>query len=258
MSEESLLVIERRRELLRIAKDHGRVLAAEAAKRFGVSEDSIRRDLRAMAAAGLVQRVRGGALPSSGAATYNERSHRAPKSGDVLVRATAARLVEIGGLVALDSGHTSRSVAEALGGSGLTIVTSAPATAAAALAGGLTVHMLGGQVFPDVGASVDATAVDAMRSIRVDAALLGACAFDLSVGVSTPNAHEVSFKRALIESAAEVVLAIPASRVGSVAPFHVAELDDITSVIIDRSAGQDTQAVTALDSVGEHLDVRYV
>ena len=54
---------ERQREILRRLNSHGRVVAAELAAAFAISEDSIRRDLRELAARGLCRRVYGGALP---------------------------------------------------------------------------------------------------------------------------------------------------------------------------------------------------
>ena len=54
---------ERRNLILRELKSQGKLVAAELSERYGVSEDTIRRDLREMAQAGLLKRVHGGALP---------------------------------------------------------------------------------------------------------------------------------------------------------------------------------------------------
>ena len=57
-----LLLDERQTRIQQLLEQSGRVLASELAESFGVSEDTIRRDLREMAAAGLCKRVYGGAL----------------------------------------------------------------------------------------------------------------------------------------------------------------------------------------------------
>ena len=62
---QDFLLRERQTVISERLKTHGRVLAAELALEFGVSEDTVRRDLREMAAAGLCERVYGGALPIS-------------------------------------------------------------------------------------------------------------------------------------------------------------------------------------------------
>ncbi|MER6798312.1 DeoR family transcriptional regulator, partial [Amycolatopsis mediterranei] len=96
-----MLVGERRELLLaRLAAD-GKVLAKDVAAELGVSEDSIRRDLRDLAAAGLCQRVYGGALPVSPAlADYSSRTSIAVGGKD-RVATVAAALVRPGSTVIL-------------------------------------------------------------------------------------------------------------------------------------------------------------
>src|ERR1700722_12915037 len=65
-----LIPAERQRLLLDCVEHDGRIASAQAAAQFGVSEDTIRRDLRDLAEAGLVDRVHGGALRKA------ESSHR--------------------------------------------------------------------------------------------------------------------------------------------------------------------------------------
>src|SRR6476469_6890280 len=109
------MLVAHRRELLldRLARD-GRVVAKDVAEEFGLSEDSIRRDLRDLAAAGLCQRVYGGALPLSPAvADYASRTSIAV-DGKARIAALAADLVRPGSTVILDGGTTTLAVAGAL------------------------------------------------------------------------------------------------------------------------------------------------
>ncbi len=101
-----------RRDLLldRLERD-GRLVAKDLAAELGIAEDSVRRDLRELAAAGLCQRVYGGALPVSPAiADYATRLAVAPDSKQ-RVAAAAARLVRPGSTVLLDGGTTALAVA---------------------------------------------------------------------------------------------------------------------------------------------------
>ena len=101
-----------RRDLLldRLRRD-GRLVAKDLAAELGVAEDSVRRDLRELAAAGLCQRVYGGALPVSPAtADYAGRASVAPESKQ-RVAAAAVRLVHPGSTVILDGGTTALAVA---------------------------------------------------------------------------------------------------------------------------------------------------
>src|SRR5690349_23363103 len=109
----------------------------------------IRRDLRELASAGLVQRVYGGALPVSPAvADYAARTAVAPE-GKRRVAASAAALVEPGSVVALDGGTTALAVVDALPRDlRATIVTHSP-TIAVALAEhrDIDVEIIGGRLF---------------------------------------------------------------------------------------------------------------
>lgn len=248
MGDESLLVSERRKELVRVVREEGRVLAVDAARKFGVSEDSIRRDLRALAADGLVQRVRGGALPAPASAPIRERARSIPAATGPLAVAVADHVQEVGGLVVLDSGLTNLAIAQSLTSAGLTLVTSSPAIAAAGSANGLSVVMLGGVVSVDIGASVDATAVEALRTIRADVAVLGTCAVDVVTGVSTARADEVAFKRAVVASGAELVLAATAGKLGTTAAFGVADPFEVSTLFTDSTASG--QLVEGFEAVG--------
>jgi len=243
-----MMLVERRQELLRQVRDDGRVLAVDAAKRFGVSTDSIRRDLRALAAEGLVQRVRGGALRSVPTASFRERVSSSSAEVGPIAFGVARRIEEIGGIVVLDSGSTNVRVAEALRSCDLTVVTSSPAIAAAASVNGLGVIMLGGVVVAEIGASVDATAVDALRLIRADVAVLGACAVDPETGVSSGRADEITFKRAVVYAGAELIVAATADKLGTAAAFQVAEVNEITSLFTEPDA--DPDLVTAFRDAG--------
>src|SRR4051812_32891263 len=68
-----MLTAERRQTILDRLRDDGKVVAADLVEAFGVSEDTVRRDLRELAAQGLLQRVHGGALPSAPSGSFVRR-----------------------------------------------------------------------------------------------------------------------------------------------------------------------------------------
>ena len=115
MSGQDLLLLGERQDLIRARLDlSGRVIAAELAQELGVSEDTIRRDLREMAASGLCRRVYGGALRMTHASTtMNERMAIAGERKAALAR-TAAGLIPAGATVFLDAGSTNVALARAL------------------------------------------------------------------------------------------------------------------------------------------------
>jgi DeoR/GlpR family transcriptional regulator of sugar metabolism len=112
-------------------RQSGRVLAVDLAQEFNVSEDTIRRDLRELAAAGLCERVYGGALPvAPGGTTLSQRAGEAPGRKAALA-AAAVPLLTPGMTVFFDASSTNLAIARALpAGLELTAVTNTPLIAA--------------------------------------------------------------------------------------------------------------------------------
>src|SRR4051794_41720165 len=107
----------------RLRRD-GRLVAKDIAVELDVSEDSVRRDLRELAAAGLCQRVYGGALPAAPAAADYATRVSVAAAGKRRVAAAAAALIRPGSTVLLDGGTTALAVTAALpAGLSATIVT---------------------------------------------------------------------------------------------------------------------------------------
>src|SRR5215213_2149912 len=130
----------------RLGRD-GRLVAKDIAVELDVSEDSVRRDLRELAAAGLCQRVYGGALPASPAVADYAARKEVAVSGKQRVAAAAAALVEPGTTVILDGGTTTLAVVHALPlDLRATVVTHSP-TVASALADhrDVEVYLIGGR-----------------------------------------------------------------------------------------------------------------
>src|SRR5919204_6713297 len=99
-----MLVVERRELMLDRLRHDGKLVAKDLAAELGISEDSVRRDLRDLAAAGLCQRVYGGALPVSPAlADYAARTSLEPESKERVAKRAAA-LIRPGDRVILDGG----------------------------------------------------------------------------------------------------------------------------------------------------------
>src|SRR3954451_1649158 len=109
-----MLAAERKEFLLtRLERARG-LVAKDVAAELDVSEDSVRRDLRELAAAGLCQRVYGGALPVSPAMADYATRRGVAVAGRERVAPAAAALVRPGGVAILDGGTTTLAVVAAL------------------------------------------------------------------------------------------------------------------------------------------------
>jgi DeoR/GlpR family transcriptional regulator of sugar metabolism len=152
---------ERQQWILERLRSHGRVVSAELAQTFRVSEDAVRRDLRELAAQGLCKRVYGGALPLSAAATpLKQRRHEHAGRKAALAR-KAVTLVRQDQVLLIDAGSTNAAIAAALPENfGLTVVTNAPDVARVLIdREGFQIVLIGGRIHAGIGGAVGAQAV---------------------------------------------------------------------------------------------------
>lgn len=236
------LTSERLRDIeARLARD-GRVVAAELARVYETSEDTIRRDLRALAAEGRCRRVYGGALAAEPAAPVSARMTRAPAAKAAL-GAALARLVEPGMTVFIDAGSTTLACAERLEGRGVTVVTHAPAIAAALVEReGVRLVTLGGEVHREVGAALGPAVLDALATIRPDLLLLGACGVDAEAGITAHFADDAAVKRLIAARSGRVAVAADRGKLGTAAPFAVIGLAACDHLCIEAATDPETRA----------------
>src|SRR2546426_8409622 len=170
----AMLTEERRRSILQTLQREGKVLASELSKTLQVSEDTIRRDLNELAAAGELQRVHGGALPRLLApATFIERQQPAPGAKAAIAQA-AVRLIRQDQIIILDGGTTPLQVAEHLPlDLRATVITHSPPVAIA-LAEHPTVEVIviGGKLYKKEMMAVGAGTREGFRDIRADLCVL--------------------------------------------------------------------------------------
>ena len=241
----SALPDERQQIILERLALSGRVLAVDLARDLGTSEDTIRRDLRELSAAGLCRRVYGGALPVSPASgTLAEREALLPSRKAALGEATARlvqSLMRAGQVLFLDAGSTNHAVARALPpGLGVTVATNAPAIALTLLGKpGIDVLIIGGRLNSVIGAALDGRALRETREIRADLAILGACAVNAEAGVAAFDHDDAEFKRVVAVAASVVAVAVTTDKLGTAAPYAVIPMSAVNHLVIEADAPQE-------------------
>jgi len=213
-------------------------VAKEVAAELGVSEDSVRRDLRELAAAGLCQRVYGGALPASPAVADYGTRRAVEVDSKQRVAVAAAALVRPGATVILDGGTTALAVTRELPRDlTATVVTHSP-TVAAALAEhpSVEVYVLGGRLFRHSMVTCGAAAVEAAQVVHADLFLLGVTGVHPEAGLTTGDADEAAMKRALAQRAADTYVLASTEKIGAASPFAVLPFADVAGVITDASS----------------------
>jgi len=231
-----MLAASRKDLLIERLRVEGRIVAKELAAELGVSEDSIRRDLRELHAAGLAVRVYGGAVPASPAvADYGTRQSVATDSKQRIAR-FAAKLIERDSTVIVDGGTTALATIRALDPAlRCTIITHSPTVAAALLDHAAEVIIIGGRLFKHSAVASGAAAVEAARAVRADRFLLGVTGIHAEAGLTTGDADEAAMKRALAERAAETFVLGSSEKIGAVSPFDVLPFEKVTGVVVDPS-----------------------
>jgi DeoR/GlpR family transcriptional regulator of sugar metabolism len=232
-----MLTAERRQEILSRLNRDGKVVASQLVTELGVSDDTVRRDLRELAAAGHVQRVHGGALPPAPAAgSFAQRLSIAPEAKAHLAEA-ALPLLEGASVLLLDGGTTALELARRLPPDReCTVLTNSPPVAEA-----LAVHphaevvLLGGRLLKDSLVTVGAETVDALRRVRADACVLGICSLHPELGVTATDHDEAHVKRAMVAASAEVIALATADKLHTASPWIVAPLADVTHLVTDAS-----------------------
>lgn len=226
----------RKQKILLLLERDGKVTASELVEHFAVSQDTIRRDLGELAAAGLLQRVHGGALPRP-KDTGKDFFTRAGETNDVKrqLAQLAASHVEDGQIVLFDSGTTTLQIARALpAGITLTAVTHSPMIAIALSAHpGVTVILAGGQLNPVTMAASGHEALRLIQGIQADLLFTGVCALHPQVGISSLHFEEVAVKQAMLDSASQVIAVTLADKLGAVEPFVVAPCNRIHTLITE-------------------------
>jgi DeoR/GlpR family transcriptional regulator of sugar metabolism len=231
-----MLTEQRKQLILQRLRQQGQIVAASLSAELGLSEDTVRRDLRALAAEGLLQRVHGGALPASPAlGSFAVRREVEPEAKRSIARA-AGELIQPGQLVFLDGGTTCQQLARQLPhGLRATVATHSP-TIAVELAEhpGVEVVLIGGRLFKHSVVSVGAAALEAIRQIRADVYFMGVTGISAGGGLTTGDLEEAHIKRALMEQAAETWVLASREKLHAVSPYAIARCQQVTGLVVER------------------------
>lgn len=233
----------------RLSRD-GKVLAGALAQEFGVSEDTIRRDLRELAGKGVCRKVYGGALtPAPPSGPIGERL-RLGAAAKARLAAEAVRLVRPGQTLLIDAGTTNLAIAAALPRDlPLTVVTNAPGVAAALAEHELARILVLGGVYDRLrGACLGAATLRDLERINADLVFLGACAVHPAAGVTAFDPAEAEVKRAMAARGAALAAAAASDKLCAVAPFQAAPAEALSHLIVEAEA--DPQALDRFRELG--------
>jgi DeoR family fructose operon transcriptional repressor len=241
---------ERRRRIAELVHDRGSVRASELIELFGVTDETIRRDLTQLADEGVVRRAHGGAFAPTGSESSFARRLRENETAKAAIANAAAELVVDGSTIIVDSGSTTVHFVRALRDKrGLVVVTNAVTNAIELMdLPDVTVVLTGGILRPVTRGAVGELAVATLQELRVDQTFLAINGVSIEAGLTYPSFDEVAVKRAMIAAASEVILLADHTKFGQKALVKVAPIDVLTHVV--TTLGNNSEAVASLRERG--------
>ncbi|QWC85972.1 DeoR/GlpR family DNA-binding transcription regulator [Nocardioidaceae bacterium] len=244
---------ERQSAIVEEVASAGRCAVVDLASRFGVSAETVRRDLLMLERGGHLRRVHGGAV-GSGTPLVTERpvpvrtEERAAQKQAIADR--AVDLLPAAGSVLVDAGTTTARFAATVPATArLTIITHAlPVAATLGEHAGCELRLLPGRVRSTTQAAVGADTVEALSRLRVDLALVATNALGLEQGLTTPDHDEAATKRALVRAARKVVVLADSTKLEQESTVRFADLADVDTLVTD--AGISDALVERLEQAG--------
>jgi DeoR/GlpR family transcriptional regulator of sugar metabolism len=223
---------QRQQEILRAVRS-GSTHVSDLAASFGVSEMTVRRDLRALARDGRLERVRGGAVNATSERPFDEIVVERLEAKD-RIGAAAAAMVEDGQTVMIDIGTTTLQAARHLHGRKITVVTTSLAVYEELVPDpDIELILPGGLVRRNYRSLVGILAESSLRQLRADLLFLGTSAVDPEIGVWDSTMVEVPIKRAMIDAAECVTLLADGEKFAMAGLVRVCGADVIDHIVTD-------------------------
>ena len=240
-----MLAAQRHAAILAALDRDGAVRVSAVAAMLGVSDMTVRRDLKSMQRDGMLVKVHGGALVShdhSAAEPGFAAKSRRRLAEKEAIAAAAAELVKPGDAIAISAGTTTHAFARQLTRiPAITVITNSLWVADTLNRDGadsMTVLLTGGQRTPS-DALVGPLAVTALMSFHVDRCFLGVHGMHPDKGFTTPNLLEAETNRAMIAAAGRLVVLADSSKWGVIGLSGMATLDRAEVVITDSALPED-------------------
>ncbi len=235
MEVKQVLAEERRKKILTKLSQEGQLLATSLVKEFVVSEDTIRRDLKELADAGLLKKVHGGAMPMTTVPyKYEARQELNVEEKSAMAR-LSVNLLRPGMLVFVDGGTTTVQIARHIPPefSGTFVTHSLPTATALASLERSEVILLGGKIIPNLLIATGPGLIDQAKQFRPDLAIVGVHGLTVQAGATVESYDDALIKKLFIRNSAEIAMLAGHEKIGFVASYSVGELSEISYLISD-------------------------
>ncbi|HCM9593890.1 DeoR/GlpR family DNA-binding transcription regulator [Enterobacter bugandensis] len=236
-----MLTSQRKQLILEKLGAEGQVQSKALSVLFDVSEDTIRRDLRELAAEGRLQRVHGGALPSSSATVPFAERQSVKMDAKRKVAQKGTQLISSGQVVIVDGGTTTSELIAFLPRDlRITVVTHSPSIAL-----GLVNHpsieviLIGGRLYKHSIVAVGAAAIEGIENIHADLFFMGVTGIHPEAGLTTGDFEEACIKRAFSGRAAETVVLASPEKINTASSFVIGDVALANTIVVEGDTDRD-------------------
>ena len=257
MADSKLKIDIRRDRILEQLRQKGKVHVSELSRELGATPVTIRNDLDALERDGYLVRIQGGALLRSRSAaewtTEREETIRLTEK-QAIAQAVAAQIPD-GSTLFLNSGTTSRCIAEALKNHrSLNVVTNSLAVAIE-LGKQPLIHviLLGGEINTQYGFTYGSDAEEQLRRYQAGWAVLSVDGVSARGGITSFHAEETAIDRMMIAHAKRVIIAADYTKIGRTGFTHICDASPEIQLVTDHQCSKD--AVRELEQVGVAVTV---
>lgn len=245
-----MLTSQRKQLILEKLEAEGQVQSTALSVHFSVSEDTIRRDLRELAAEGRLQRVHGGALPASSAVVPFAERKTLKMDAKRNVARKGAQLISAGQVVIIDGGTTTAELITFLPPDlQITVVTHSPSIAL-----GLVEHplidviLIGGRLYKHSIVTVGAAAIEGIGNIHADLFFMGVTGIHPDAGLTTGDFEEACIKRAFSGKAAETIVLASPEKINTASSFAIGDVSLANTMVVED--GTDRAWINAITEKG--------
>ena len=237
-----MLAVERRNQIVERLSAQPRVLVGELAAYYGVTEETIRRDLERLEKEGYVQRSYGGAVGCDSGKMDLPNSLRRRKNAQAKekIAQIISTLVQDGDHLLLDDSSTAYYAAKALGTKQrLTVITNSIDTLGV-LAGVRGSHVIstGGSLRKGGCGLTGFRAEETVRSYHMDKAIISCKGLDLARGFTDSTDESAQIKMTMMKSARQVILAADSSKLGHVAFAQIGGWSQVDILVMEKDPGE--------------------
>lgn len=235
-----MLKEERHQQILEQVRQQQKVLTVDLSQSMMVSEDTIRRDLKELAAQGQIKKVHGGAVSHSlNPFSYQDRTVYAQEE-KILLAEKAIELIQNRMVILMDGGTTNLELVRRLSPSlHITLITnSLPVAVEMTNHPFIEVIFLGGRILKNAQVTIGPEVIDRVRSLRADLCFLGTRSIHHQLGITEIDWDETQVKRAMMESSHEVISMVIKEKIDTTQPYIIGDTRRVSTLVtsLDKHA----------------------